>query len=78
MSKRLQDLVERISREITQNEADIEDVRALITIALNQNETLERISAENDTLKGLLEKANTRLDSVEPLTHLTQYAEGSI
>lgn len=75
----LNELVERIARDLATVEVpNATDVQTLIHIAMNQADALGLLRAENESLKARLVSAEKKLDGVEPLTHLVQFAEGSI
>ena len=80
MTVSLDELVERIHKALVHDAYDTNDITNLLHIALTQKETLQQLTADNLRLTEALEIAGkhiTSLESVEPMTHLMQYAEGS-
>ena len=73
----IEELAERVIKDLTLGTPSDADVQRLLQTALSQRETLERLTAENAALTTQVQHLNARLESIEPLTHLTQYAEGS-
>jgi len=73
----LEELAERVVKDLTLGTPVDADVHRLVQTALDQSATLTRLSAENEALTTQLHHLTARLESIEPLTHLTQYAEGS-
>jgi len=81
MSQPLQELTDRIWKSVTQDAYDATDIGRLIQIALNQRTSLEQLAADNERLTEALRIAGehiTKLELMEHLSHLAQYAEGSI
>lgn len=79
MNQKLTDLVERVLRDMTMSEPKTEDVRALVTTVIEQANAISVLTADNEALELRLARANLKLEGVEPLSHLVQYAaEGSL
>lgn len=81
MSQTLQELTDSIWKSVTQDAYDATDIGRLIHIALDQKSALEQLAADNERLTEALRVAGEHIAKLEPLehlSHLAQYAEGSI
>ena len=73
----LNELAERIAKEMTLGTPNDEDLHNLVQKALTQQDALARLASENEALTKQVADLTARLESIEPFTHLVQYAEGS-
>jgi BMFP domain-containing protein YqiC len=74
----LDELVERVVRDMTQDTPKNEDIHRLVSKVLDQREVLNRLATENESLTQRLAALEAKVESLEPFTHLVQFAEGSI
>lgn len=75
----LNELVEKIAHDLATVETpNTADIHTLIHTAMNQADALALLKVENSALKARIADAERKLEGVEPLTHLVQYAAGSI
>jgi len=78
MTKTLDELSEKIWMEVGQGaEPSSSDVQALISIALQQRDTLRQLANENETLTKDNAELKAKVESLEPFSHLVQYADGT-
>ena len=73
----LEELAERVVKDMTLDTPSDADVHRLVQMALSQRDALARLAEENQALATQIHHLTATLESIEPLTHLTQYAEGS-
>lgn len=80
----LNELTDRILRAVTQDAYDTVDITRLVHRALQQQEALDQLAADNERLRKAVEIAGTHIqalekqvESLEPFAHLQQYAEES-
>lgn len=74
----LNDLVEKVVRDMAHDLPIDSDIHTLMQRALDQQDTIEMLAEENRSLSAENEVLRKRLDAVEPFSHLSQYAEGSL
>jgi len=84
MSEPLDVLVDRVHKALVHDAYETNDITSLLNIVLRQKDTIGELAADNQRLTEALgiagqhiEKLEGKLDSIEPMTHLVQYAEGS-
>jgi len=78
MTINLDELVARVQRAVAQDVYDTNDITFLLNIALGQQDAIKRLADDNERLTKALASAGehiTKLERLEPLTHLVQYAE---
>jgi len=76
MTKTLDELSEKIWMEVGQGvEPSSSDVQALISIALNQRDTLRQLAEENESLTKANAELTHKVEALEPFSHLVQYSE---
>ena len=73
----LNEVVERIAKDMTLGTPNDQDLHWLVNTALQQAEANAKMASEISTLTKQVAELSARLESVEPFTHLVQYAEGS-
>jgi predicted RNase H-like nuclease (RuvC/YqgF family) len=76
MTQTLTELADKVWRQVGQGvEPETSDVNALISMALSQKETLSRLATENESLTKENAELKAKVESLEPFSHLVQYAE---
>lgn len=76
MTQTLTELADKVWRQVGQGvEPETSDVNALISMALSQKETLGRLANENESLTRENAELRAKVESLEPFSHLVQYAE---
>jgi len=76
MTQTLTELADKVWRQVGQGvEPETSDVNALISMAISQKETLSRLATENESLTKENAELKAKVESLEPFSHLVQYAE---
>ena len=76
MTQTLTELADKVWRQVGQGvEPETSDVNALISMSLSQKETLSRLATENESLTKENAELKAKVESLEPFSHLVQYAE---
>ena len=78
MAIHLDELVERIHKALVHDVYETNDITTLMEIALRQKDELAQAQADIARLTDALKTAGehiTKLESLEPMTHLVQYQE---
>jgi hypothetical protein len=78
----IQELAERITKALVQDAYETNDISLLINMALNQKDALDLLAADNERLTEAVAEAGKHItslekqvESLEPFSHLAQYAE---
>lgn len=77
MTNNLNELVEKVLKDLTTDHADDRDVRALCEFALGQHDAIDLLCAENLLLTSQVDDLTSELAIVAHQSNLVQYSEES-